>query len=273
MAKKNRVKLKDTRELQGKLRLKILELHKKSNSGHIASSLSCIDIMIASLLQCNKDDIFILSKGHAASAYYLCLHHLGLISSKELNTFSISPTKFPAHPPANIHAGICFATGSLGHGFPFATGMALAKKLNREQGHVFVLISDGDCNEGTTWEAMHFASRHKLNKLIVLIDNNHIQGIDFSKNVLGDTCRAKFWTEAGFDLAETQGHEPEKIHSIIEKFKKSKNSKPKVIIAKTTKGKGVSFMENTIDWHYWPMNEEQYKVAQSDIKKNYLKER
>lgn len=258
-------------ETQKRLRLKLLEVYNKVNAGHIGCSLSCIDILIAIFFnQKTKEDVFILSKGHAALALYCCLNEIGEISNEEFDTFYQDNTHLPAHPAPNSFVSIPFATGSLGHGFPLAVGVAKARKLKNNDSYVYVLLSDGDTNEGTTWESAHFATKHKLNNLIVLIDKNKIQGFDTTENVIGDTAKAEKWQAMGFEVMEVaDGHNIDTLVTSMVALKHSTTPAPKLIIANTIKGKGVSYMENTIDWHYWPMNEKQYKQAMQEIKEKY----
>lgn len=260
----------DLSMLQKDLRLKILELHNKAHSGHIGCSLSCVDLMISTLIYHKTDeDTFILSKGHAATSLYVCLNYLGEIKDEELDTFYKDGTDLSAHPAPNKFPGIPFATGSLGHGFPVGAGIAKANKMKKNQGQVYVLISDGETNEGTTWEAAHFSRKHCLDNLIIIVDKNRIQGFDFSEDVLGNTTTEEMWNSLGFDVATVEGHSTKSIIDQLDKFKNSTNSRPKVIIANTVKGKGVSFMENQIDWHYWPMDEDLYNQAVKEIKETY----
>lgn len=263
--------MKNTINIQNKLRLKILKLYYKANSGHIGSSLSCIDILISIFFfQKKKIETFILSKGHAAFALYACLNETGEISDELLNTLYANDTILPAHPAPNQIKGIPFATGSLGHGFPIGAGIAKANKFSKDDSFVYVLLSDGDTNEGTTWETAHFATKHKLNNLIVIIDKNKIQGFDKTSDVLGDTAKKEKWLSLDFEVIEiNDGNNIDEINKAIDFLKASKSSKPKLLIANTIKGKGVSYMENTVDWHYWPMNEEQYKQAVQEINKKY----
>ena len=258
-------------QIQQIIKLQLLDLHYRSNAGHIGSTLSCIDILISVLLfQKQRDDTFILSKGHAALALYCCLKETGEISDEQFKTIYCDNTIFPAHPAPGSIKGIPFATGSLGHGFPLAAGVAKANKFNKDDSWVYVLLSDGDTNEGTTWETAHFAVKHMLNNLIVIIDKNKIQGFDYSHDVLSDTARHEVWSLIGFDVAEIpDGHDIRQINEAIKTFKESTSSRPKLLIANTIKGKGVSFMENTIDWHYWPMNQAQYNQARDEIKSQY----
>jgi len=151
--------------IQKQLRTKIIELSNFANSGHIGGALSCIDILISIMLFSKKDDEdFILSKGHAALAMYVTLNYTGEIKDQELFTFYQNGTQLPAHPAPNKYKGISFALGSLGHGFPIATGIAKANKILSNQLFTYVLMSDGDSNEGTTWEAAHFAVSNKLKR-------------------------------------------------------------------------------------------------------------
>jgi transketolase len=248
------------------LRLRILELYHSAGAGHIACSLSCIDLLYAVFSAIQQNDRILLSKGHAAVALYACLEYFGELKTEQLDTFYKDGTNLSAHPSPWLSESAPFATGSLGHGFPVAAGIALAKKRSIPTARVFVLMSDGETNEGTTWEAAHFARTHKLSNLIVLIDKNGIQGFDRSEKVLGDTSAKDQWESLGFNVMETDGHCPTQLSQTLELAKKMENDRPTVILARTVKGKGVSFMENTVDWHYWPMNEDQYRCAVSEIK-------
>lgn len=261
----------DYQRLSGELRLKVLSLYKKANAGHIGCSLSCIDLLIAALIQQKRpQDSFLLSKGHAAAALYVALNHIGEISDEVLDTFYQDGTTLPAHPAPNQHAGIPFATGSLGHGLPIATGIAHANKLSEDDAISFVLMSDGETNEGTTWEAAHYAIQNRLDNLIVLIDKNGLQGFGNTVDVLGDSATSAKWRAIGFDVFEAEGHNPAELVELIDTLKSRTNGLPKVIIAHTVKGKGVSYMENRMEWHYLPMSDDQYETAKTDIKNNYF---
>lgn len=256
--------------IQRDLRLKLLDMYYAVKAGHIGCSLSCIDLMIAVLIQHKKEkDTFILSKGHAAASLYACLNYLGEISDEEIKTFYRNGTKLPAHPSANKFKGIPFALGSLGHGLPIATGIAKANKILENDSLSYVLMSDGETNEGTTWEAAHFAVSHGLDNLVVIIDKNNLQGFGTLKDTLGDTADEQKWHSIGFEVTVIDGHNMREIYESIERLKYSKNSKPKVLIAETVKGKGVKYMENKLDWHYLPMSEELYNKAMDDIKQEY----
>lgn len=260
----------DFKQLQGKLRLKILEMYFNANAGHIGCSLSCIDLMIGSLITHRKEsEVFLLSKGHAAASLYACLHELGEISDETLKTFYQNGTTLPAHPAPNKIKGIPFATGSLGHGLPIAIGIAQANKILENDEFTYVLMSDGETNEGTTWEGAHYAVAKRLDNLIVMIDKNGLQGFGNTKEVLGVSADKNKWEAMGFEVVEVDGHNVFQIHQQIELFKAVKNGIPKLLIANTTKGKGVSYMENKLEWHYLPMKIDNYEMALNDVKNNY----
>jgi transketolase len=222
------------------------------------------------LLQHVKEkDKFLLSKGHAAAAMYACLYHLGEITQEVLDTFYKNGTTLAAHTIPNKFKSIPFASGSLGHGLPIAAGIAKAKKLRNEKSYVYVLMSDGETNEGTTWEAAHFAVFHKLNNLIVVIDKNGLQGFGRTEQVLGDTATHEKLSSIGFEILTIDGHDVNEINNAIGKLKRSDSASPKLIIANTIKGKGVKYMENKLEWHYLPMTEELYKEAIQDINREY----
>ena len=263
----------DPRQISGELRLKILGLYHKANAGHIGCSLSCIDLMIAILfLNKSPEDTFILSKGHAAAALYACLNTLGEITDEELDTFYLDGTTLPAHPAPQQYKGIPFATGSLGHGLPIAAGIAHAAKIREEGTYSFALLSDGETNEGTTWEAAHYAIQNELDNLFMIIDRNGLQGFGTTDQVLGLTASVDKWKAIGFETIEVDGHDIGSVSQAIAKLKVQKNGLPKAIIANTIKGKGVSYMENKLEWHYLPMNKDQYEQATLEVKERYFNE-
>ena len=256
-------------QTQKALREKLLSLYFEANAGHIACSLSCIDLLIALFEIKTKNERVILSKGHAAAAMYTILNANGEINDSILSTFYKNGTKLSAHPSANSFENIPFALGSLGHGFPIGCGIAYANKLQKNNENIFILMSDGETNEGTTWEAAHFAVAKKLDNLMVLIDKNNLQGFGYTKDVLGETAAKNKWESMGFEVIETDGHNVEKLIFEINQLKSKKNGIPKLIIANTVKGKGVNYMENKLEWHYLPMNEDMYKKALISLDENY----
>ena len=256
--------------LSGVLRLRTLDLYQQAHAGHIGCSLSCLDLMLAALIvHRTADEVFLLSNGHAAAALYVCLNHLGEVSDEELGTFYQNGTTLSAHPAPNRHRGIPFATGSLGHGLPIGCGVAHADKLRGSAAITYILMSDGETNEGTTWEAAHFAVQHRLDNLIVLIDKNGLQGFGQTSDVFGDSANPRTWESIGFEVVEADGHDVPDLVQIIAGLKVGRNGRPKVIIAKTIKGKGVSYMENRLEWHYLPMNPDQYAGAVDEVNERY----
>lgn len=246
----------------------ILRLHMKAQSGHIGSSLSCLDILVYLFFsQMKPVDKFILSKGHAAASLYTVLAKAGYITKKLLDTYYQDGTYLAAHPPCSGKVpGIIFGTGSLGHGLSLATGLALATKYSKKKYLVYCVISEGDCDGGSTWEAALFAAHHQLNNLIIIVDHNKLQAFGRSEDVLSlVTLKAKF---RAFNFEVFEAKDGNELRCIDETFKKmslSKSKQPKVIIAHTVKGSGVSFMENKLEWHYLPMNDKQYQQAMKEV--------
>lgn len=246
----------------------LLAYYKKADAGHIATSLSCLDILLyLHILKMDKTDKFILSKGHAALALYVTLAEVGTIDSSLLDTYYQNGTMLAAHPPCNKQVkGIHFGTGSLGHGLSLAAGLALSNRFTHKNNKVFCVISEGDCDEGSTWEAALFASHHTLNNLYVIIDNNNLQGFGHSTEVLNLEPLIDKWKAFNFDVEIcNNGNDFASLHHAFEKLEKRNSTQPKCIIAKTTKGSGISYMENKMEWHYLPMNDEQFKIAIDEV--------
>ena len=222
--------------------LRILKLAQKGKEGHVPSSLSILDIietLYKNFITKNKFDKFVLSKGHGSLALYVVLEKYKI--TKNLDTFCSFKSNFGGHPDKNKIRGVESSTGSLGHGFPFASGIALAKKIKNQKGKVFCLIGDGECNEGTIWETCMIASHHKLDNLICIIDKNK----STDRALIVDDLKKKF-SAFGWDAHVINGHKESLLIKTINKQKK----RPLVIIANTTKGKGVFFMENNPEWHH-----------------------
>jgi transketolase len=217
-----------------KLRRDIINLSKANGGYHYGGSFSCAEILINLYDKILKnDDIFILSKGHACWGYYVLLKEKGFSPMLE------------GHPHRDIDNGVYWTTGSEGHGFPAGVGISFAKKKMNKSGRIFVLIGDGECQEGTTWESMLLAGHLKLNNLVIILDNNGIQGSGFTKDILPIGNIDKVAELLNFEVLVINGHDNEEI---LRSFKK-KNTKPLFIVANTIKGKGVSFMENSPTWH------------------------
>jgi transketolase len=249
-------------ETAKQIRIRILQISNRAKSSHVGSCLSIVDILVVLYKNfINKKNIFVLSKGHACLAYYCVLQKFGHFSNKTLNSYGKNNTILLSHVSHKV-PGVEFSTGSLGHGLPYATGRALAEKINITNNKIFVLISDGELNEGTTWESLLFASFHKLDNLIIIIDYNKIQSLDFTKNILKLEPLSKKFQSFGCNVKNINGHN---FIQIYKSFFVRKNKKPTVIIANTIKGKGVSFMENSISWHYKYPNLKELKVAIKEI--------
>jgi len=256
----------DAHQLSRQLRLNTLVLHRRAQAGHVGSSLSCIELLAASLvLEKRPDEVFILSKAHAALALYTCLHHLGELSDHDLQTVSRDGTRLPAHPAPLQFPSVPFGLGSLGHGLPIAAGIAKADQLAGHQRLTFVLVSDGETNAGTTWEAAHFSTAHRLDGLVVLVDRNGLQGFGPCHQVLGDTAHPENWRQLGFEVVEADGHHLPRLVEHLQALRRSRDGRPKALIANTIKGCGVSYMEHQLQWHYLPMNDEQYQQAREDV--------
>lgn len=241
------------------LRLKIVETAAKTGKGHVAGSLSCVDILTSlfygSVIRYNpknpqwpERDRFILSKGHAALAYYAVLADLGFFPVETLNNFEGDGSMLAGHPDQGI-PGVEIVTGSLGHGLGIAAGMALAAKLDSRSWRVFCLLSDGECQEGSTWEAAMFASHHNLNNITAVIDRNGLQASDFTEDTLKLEPLRERWEAFGWTTANVDGHSMNQLLEAFSFAKKNSAEFPQVIIARTIKGKGVSFMQSSPLWH------------------------
>ena len=240
-----------------KLISRIAELSVKGKEGHVPSALSILDIIWViynKIININllkrrsrKRDFFILSKGHGCLAQYVVLEKKGIISKKDLNTFCKYKSNFGGHPDSNKIEGIECSTGSLGHGFPFAAGVAYGNKLLNIKSKVITLVGDGECNEGSIWETAMIASHHKLNNLICIVDKN--KSSDRALKI--DDLKSKF-KSFGWHAVNIDGHSQKEIFKALN----IKSRKPLAIIANTIKGKGINFMENNPEWHHKNLNQD-----------------
>ena len=264
----------DLNSISKKLRRKIIETSFQSNIPHLGSCLSCIDILIY-LYWCELNidpqnseyisrDRFILSKGHGAPGLFQVLGEKGFFSSDLLKTFGLPGSHFHEHPPKpGLIPGIEAATGSLGHGFPMALGMALSEKILEVSYRTFAMLSDGECNEGSIWEAAMLASSLNLRKLTAIIDFNKWQATGRSKEIMRLEPLGDKWKSFGWDVQEINGHNFEEMKIAFEIVKDQ--DKPSLIIAHTTKGKGVSFMEDDNNWHYKIPNKIELERALAEL--------
>jgi transketolase len=241
---------------------RLLALYKQANAGHIGSSLSCLEILVDLCFhRMGPDDAVILSKGHAAGALYTALSLSGRLPEAPLEDFYQEGTLLAAHPPCSgAIKAIPFGTGSLGHGLSLACGLAFSQRFTGRAFQVYAVLSDGDCNEGSTWEAVLFAAHHQLANLTVIVDLNGIQGIGYTKDVLKLEPVADKWRAFGFAVAVAEkGND---FASLAQAHEQVRNSPgPRCIIARTIKGHGVSFMQDRVEWHYLPMKDGQYAQA------------
>lgn len=233
-------------------------MHHDSGVGHIGGNLSVLDSMMLVFHEYLKpDDRFILSKGHAAGALYSTLWSLGRLTDEDLKTFHKDNTLLAGHPPAWGINDIAFATGSLGHGLSLAAGTALAWRLQNRSDHVFCITSDGEWQEGSTWEALIFAQHHCLSNLTILVDHNGLQGFGSTHEV---ASMSPLWEKlSGFDVAVdvVDGHDLPALRAVLNKS----TLKTHVVVMQTVKGQGVDFMENKMQWHYLPMSSHDHSAA------------
>jgi transketolase len=243
-------------------KLRLLRLHYESGVGHIGGNLSCLDLMLMLHHRIlGPEDQFILSKGHSAGAYYVTLWTLGKLTEQDLSSFHKDGTRLSGHPPTSGIEDILFATGSLGHGFSLAAGLALAKRLKGEPGRVFCLTSDGEWNEGSCWEALIFARHQGLENLTLLVDLNGLQGFGSTREVADLEPLAAKFRSFGLPTLELDGHDS----GGLERALRSPDGGLRVVVARTRKGCGVSFMEDRMEWHYLPMTEANYRQAVQEI--------
>jgi transketolase len=248
-----------TAEFARRIRMHCVRMTGRANASHVGSALSTADLMAVlygkflRLDPARPDwedrDRFILSKGHACTSLYAVLAELGYIPMSELDTFYQDGSRLPGHVTHKDVPGIEVSTGSLGHGLPMGTGMALAAKRDGRSHRVYCMVSDGECDEGSTWEAALFAPHHKLDNLIVIVDYNKIQSFGRVADVINLEPLARKWEAFGWATREIDGHD---LDAIGEAFSNVpfEPGKPTCIVAHTIKGKGVRFMEDKLLWHY-----------------------
>lgn len=276
MIKKN-VKISDLERKAIRARQKILKMTTDCQGGHLAGSLSCIDILIAlyfNVLEYDSKqpswsgrDRFILSKGHGAPAFYVTLAMSGYFPEKELSTLRKIDSRLQGHPDSKKLPGIEISTGSLGQGLSASAGMALGYKYDGHKGQIFCLMGDGECDEGQVWEAAMFASHYELNNITVIIDRNGYQIDGKTEDVLKLEPFREKWQSFGWTTMEIDGHNMEKIVNSLQKSR----GKRIVIIANTIKGKGISFLENNNKYHSKPCGKKDCILAIKELEKHYLR--
>lgn len=261
-------------ELSKLARKYALEMVVRSRASHIGSALSMTDILAVLYFDLmnvypndsknENRDVFILSKGHACVSLYATLGLKGFFNLKDLETYGLDGSNFMNHISHKV-PGVEFSTGSLGHGLPFATGIALGKKIKNQSNKIFVVVGDGELDEGSNWEALLFASHHKLDNLTIVVDYNNLQSLTTVKETLNLEPLANKFEAFGSNVETVDGHNHRQLYDVLKKSINNTNGKPTVVIANTIKGKGVSYMENKVKWHYSTPNQDELVQALNEI--------
>jgi transketolase len=244
----------------------VLEQAHRAGVGHIGSALSIVELLVAvsRVLRGEPDDPdrdrFVLSKGHAALALYATLHLTGRLSREQLEGYCGDATLLGTHPESEL-PGVDFSSGSLGHGLSIAAGAALAARMQGSGRRAFVLVSDAECNEGSLWEAVMFAAHHRLGNLTAIVDANAQQALGYTREVLDLEPLADRFEAFGWEAVEVDGHDVDALATELERT----SGRPRVVVARTTFGKGVSYMEGLVNWHYWPMSDADYERALAEV--------
>jgi len=263
-----------TRDLARKIRLHALRMTSSGGSSHIGAIFSMADIvavLYGDILRVDPAnaasptrDRFILSKGHAGAGVYAALAERGFFPTEKLTGHCQNGSDLSGHVSHKGNPGVELSTGSLGHGLSVGTGMALSAKLDDSGFRVFVLLSDGECDEGSNWEAIMFAAHHRLDQLVAIIDYNKIQSLAPVAETLALEPFADKWRAFGWAVTEVDGHDHEALHATLSRLP-AEPGKPTCVIAHTTKGKGVSFMEHSVLWHYRTARNDEFANAEKEL--------
>jgi transketolase len=263
----------DSIQLAAQFRARVIEMSRAAKAAHLASALSCLDMLTVlydSVLRIDPEqpkwadrDRFILSKGHAASALYAVLAHKGFFPASELERYGKAGSMLEEHPSPKV-PGVEAATGSLGHGLPVGCGMALAGRIQQRDYRTFVLMSDGECNEGSVWEACLFAAANKLGNLCAFVDFNKWQATGRSREVLALDPLVDKFRSFGWNVHEIDGHDHAQILQAVADVSPERQQ-PTMVVAHTVKGRGVSFMEDDNNWHYRIPTEEEVERARIEL--------
>jgi transketolase len=263
------------KRIAARLRGRVVEMSHAAQAAHLASALSCCDILAAAYWHALRidpkkpddplRDRFILSKGHAAAALYAALAFRGFYEEAVLDTYCQDGGKLAEHPPAHGLPGVEAATGSLGHGLSIGAGMALAARINGQRYRVFVVLSDGENNEGSVWEAAMFAAGQKLANLCVVVDYNKWQATARSNETLALAPLREKWAAFGWDAHEVDGHDVADLARRLAAIPDHGEGKPVALVANTVKGKGVSFMEDDNNWHYRAPTADEVRKAHVEL--------
>jgi transketolase len=258
-----------------RIRARLVRMSHDAKAAHLASALSCVDLLVAAYWGALKidpkqpaaldRDRFILSKGHAAAAFYATLAERGFFPADWLSDYGKDGGRLPEQMSPGCVPGIEAATGSLGHGLPLGAGMALAARIQEPSYRVVVVLSDGECNEGSVWEAALFAAAQGLENLTVMIDYNGWQATGRTDEVMPLDPLDEKWRAFGWDAREVDGHDLEELISELDYALNDRDGAPRCLVARTIKGKGVSFMEDDNNWHYRIPNDQQLAAAMEEL--------
>lgn len=256
------------------LRKTVLRMAYSGSTVHIGCAFSIIEIMAVLYRnhlrypdnnpESSERDYLVLSKGHGVMAQYACLYEKGWLSKHDIENYFKDGSKLKGLSDAHV-VGCEVTSGSLGHGLSVGVGMALAAKLNKQDQYCYAVVGDGEMNEGTMWEALLFASHQLLDNLIVIVDENGFQAMGKTSEVMGLGSLEKKFIAFGFEAISIDGHDESALDQAINNLKSNKNGLPKAIVARTVKGKGVSFMENKNIWHYTRLTEETFNSAIAEL--------
>lgn len=249
------------------IRKSIVHMVHYSKSSHVGTCLSMVDILATLYFKImnidprnpNKPDRdkFILSKGHGSAALYATLAERGFFPKSHLDRYYVDGGILPGHLDMEAVPGIETSAGSLGHGLSIGLGMAISNRQSHNPGHIFVLLGDGECNEGSVWEAVMLASTLRLNNFTAIVDYNKLQSFGRTNEVICQENMAERWRAFGWEVCEVDGHDSVQLEQAF----KHKQTGPKAIVAHTIKGKGISYMEDRLEWHYKSPNDDQYREA------------
>lgn len=259
-----------SRDLGSQIRRRILDTAFAANKGHLGSALSICEIVAAVVTEARyfgssrgDRDRVVLSKGHASLALYCALAELKLLDEAELKRYTKNDSLLQTHPDVAL-PGVDFSTGSLGMGLGYGVGTALAARIQDSGVRTFVILSDSELNEGSTWESAALAGTLQLGHLTVILDFNGQQALGYTRDVLRVGDPGVVWSELGFEVEVVDGHDVQALASSLSRDA-SPNARPKLVVARTDSGHGVSFMERRIEWHYRPMTAEQYETAIREV--------
>ena len=254
-----------------KIRARVLEISHKAHKGHIGSALSICELVVVISSNARglgtsdpKRDRVVMSKGHAALAWYSVLEQKGIISTQTLETYMQDGSLLGTHPDPELD-GVDFMTGSLGQGIGFGVGAALSGKIAKDDRRVFVVLSDSELNEGSTWESAALAGQLKLKNLIVFLDLNGQQALGKTKDILPTSTAVGGWSDFGWNVHRVDGHSTDELQNAVDEHF-SGGTGPLLVMASTVAGKGVSFMEGQVKWHYTPMSDEEFVDASAQVR-------